>query len=265
MTENPQFDLWEPVEIPAGKHLHYQLGSLSLRVESNPAELRLHSTRLDRPIDGCSSGIEDSIPSDVGTIERFACHDDTPRVKATPVLPDRSVVVRPEHQLTVLPGEQALFFVGIPVWVRFELIRAKPVMLKTFPSVIRSGTWYGDQFSGESCYLEKGPAQRSLENLTLRDWQIVCPITIHNRAKTGLDIVRVCIQVSHLGVFQGRQHLWTQPVGIINREGSSPLSATYDQKPSEWEPILKTLSEPRDPVQKSLLGRGLSSLRLPGF
>jgi hypothetical protein len=133
------------------------------------------------------------------------------------------------------------------------------------PVVTRSATWYGDPISGEHCYVEKSSAARVLQPDGGCTWQAVCPITVHNRDRSSIEVTRLCVQVRHLGVFQGKERLWTQPVAIINREGHSPMEAAYGQNPPEYEPIDRTLSEPRDLARKSLLSRGLGTLRLPGF
>lgn len=265
MSETNSTRLWDSVRIPADQTLLFQLGHLSVKIQPDEHELHMQISRDE------AAPYEPDLRTEPGQeipstgVEDFACRVEDPVIQARPVMPDRSVVVRPKNRISVLPAEQALFFVSIPIWVQFELILSKPVVLKTMPVVTRSATWYGDPMSGEHCYVEKSSAARVLQADAGSYWQAVCPITVHNRDKNPIDVTRLCVQVSHLGVFQGSDRLWTQPVTIVNREGSDPMEATYGKGAPDWEPIERTLSEPRNPARKSLLSRGLSTLRLPGF
>lgn len=265
MPESYPTHLWEPVKIPANENLLFKLGQLSVRIDSADEELRFQASRDANASHDPGVELEPGHPAPSADDEFFACSVETPVIQAKPVMPDRSVVIRPGNHVSVLPGEQALFYVGLPIWIQFELVRSKPVVLKTLPVVTRSATWYGDPMSGEHCYVEKSLASRVLQRDGICDWQAVCPITIHNQARTSLEVARLCVQVSHLGVYQGHERLWTQPVAITNREGPDPMEVRYGQSPPDSEPIVRALSDPRDPARKSLLGRGLSTLRLPGF
>lgn len=265
MPENYPTHLWEPLEIPTDKHLLFRLGGLSVRIDSSDGEMRLQFSRDEAVTHAAKATIESGEPEFTGSVEYFACQEAVPVIRAKPILPDRSIVVRPEKPQMVLPGEQTLFFVSIPVWIQFELVRPKPVAFKTLPVVVRSATWYGDPMSGEHCYAEKSSAAKALNRIEPCDWQVICPITIRNRAATSLEVKRLCIQVRHLGIFQGQERLWTHPAAIVYEEGLASLKADYEGKAPTWEPIIRTLCEPRDPARKSLLNRGLSTLRLPGF
>ena len=265
MSATTQTGLWDPQGIPENKTLVYRLGPLSVGLDYCDKELRLWSAWDRDETNECGVAIKDRILPGTAAIERFALPDESPTIRSIPVLPDRSVVVRPENVISVLPGQIASFFVSLPVWVRIELAQSEPITLKELPSEIRSNTWLGTTYSGELCYLEKSTARRTLVGRARRDWRVTCPISIHNRNRVPLKITHICIHVRHLGVFQGQEHLWTQPVTIVHDDDTERLEVTYGRSAPDQESIIKTLSDPRVPVRKSFMEWGLSSLRLPGL
>jgi len=261
MSATNQTGLWDPREVPRNKTLVYQMGPLTLGFDNSDQELLLWSSRDGTETDVCHATIEDQVQHDGATIERFTLQSERPVIRLLPIMPDRSVVVRPENAISILPGQTGSFFVSLPVWVRIELAQPEPIALKEIPSEIRSNTWLGTTYSGELCYLEKSTARRTLMGRTKRDWRVTCPISIQNRHQAPLEITHICIQVRHLGVFQGQEHLWTHPVKIVHEDEPEHLEVTYGRSAPDHETIIKTLSEPRVPARKSLLEWGLSSLR----
>ena len=49
---------------------------------------------------------------------RWVLESRTGTVALAPSLPDRSVVVQPDMPMRVPPGQRALFFVTVPLWIR---------------------------------------------------------------------------------------------------------------------------------------------------
>ena len=72
--------------------------------------------------------------------QRFVTPSDAASVRLVPVLPDRSVVSRPEGRIEIAPRHKGLFFVTIPVWVRVQAETPRRIDLGDFgyvPTIAR--------------------------------------------------------------------------------------------------------------------------------
>jgi hypothetical protein len=256
--------LWEEMPIPERSSLIINYGPLKLRLRRRHNEYALVINRDPAAEFACEidqSGQENGEPVN----ERYAFDKPFDRVRLAPVLPDRSVVVRPDNALKILSGQQALFFVSIPVSLRVSLIGATTVDLVDIPTLVLSNTWFGDTVEGELCYSLKTSAKREIATLSKRPWRAICPITITNTGSSHLEIQRLCVQVKHLSCFLGETQLWTNSVEVVSRGEVAQTVLNYGSEPPAFEKVQRKLADPREPVRQSLLQRGFLNLRLPSF
>ncbi|TVR52344.1 MAG: hypothetical protein EA425_05175 [Puniceicoccaceae bacterium] len=256
-------DIWLPRPFTKGTRLYFEYGPLALRLERTAEEGHLGIKR-DRPDDTCHVEVD---PDDwqISISERFAFDQSWDVLRPTPVLPERSVVVRPDHALKIPPGEDVLFFVSIPLSIRLLASgNGREVALSTVPTMVLSNTWFGDPTEGELCFALKTTARRSLGEIIHRPWRVIAPITMHNRADSNLDLQRLCIQVKHLGIFLGRSFLWTHPIDAVHRGGDHPIEFNFGADAPAFEPIRQTFAQPREVRKESFLKRSFHTLRNPG-
>lgn len=256
-----EMGLWEPHKIEQDQCLEAQVGPLQLwlrrsgdeiriarKHRGNP-ESRLKATPLHPAAERKPAGLDWT---------RWICGD-CDQVALTPVAPDRPVVVRPEAPVKIPPGREALFFVGVPLWVRITAGAANKIQLCEESSVTLSNIWFGDPMSGDLCYSLRTRARRRISDSQIEPHRAVCPVTIRSAAPVQVDIERFCVHVAHLSIYPGTSRLWTGGVQITFKGEAETSQVEYSEKPPTYEEVEMALSEPRTPVKKRLVQRSLGS------
>lgn len=200
-------------------------------------------------------------PAD-STVLRYSFQKTADRqIVLTPVLADRSVVVRPDSPLYVLAGEDLTIFASTPVWLRIEA--GSPARYLTEVASHRpSDTWFGpDTMEGELCYAVKTAGRLRLDKLPLRLHRAVTPIHVHNHASDALYLDRVQIPVQYLSLYRGENNfLWTPPVDL-HRETAGDLAAVrLADKPPAEAGASTLLSKARHEVRSNMIIRTFSSI-----
>ena len=257
--------LWQPHHIEQGQCLEAQAGPLDIWLRRKGDELHIAVVRrtaskyLNRSAAPRTTAGDEPAGLDWS---RWVCGPDCEQVLLVPVTPDRPVVVRPELPVKIPPGREALFFVGIPMWVRIMAGDAQMVQLCEQPAVILSNIWFGDPTSGDLCYSLRTRARRDISNWQTEPHRAVCPVTISNSANTQLDVERLCVHAVHLSVFPGASRLWTNRVRITFKGKGEVSQLEYAEKPPDYEEVGDVLSKPRRSVKKTLLKRSLGGFGL---
>jgi hypothetical protein len=282
-------DVWKPQKIELGRCLQAQIGPLRLWIKRVGDELHIAVEHLGEsemrtfcrwaeahPTDEqeglqwsrwiVGSAREIALPGQVIPDEDLISRVESEVIQLIPVMPVRSVVVRPEVPVKIPTDKEALFFVSIPIWIRVTA-GADQVILCEEPSLILSNIWFGDPMSGELCYSLRSRARRySLPN---RDSdplpnRAVCPVQIRNAAPVQLDVERFCVPVEHLRIYAGQKQLWTNNIHITFRGDDKASHINYAESPPTFEPVGQILSEARTPLKQTLLKKSLGGFRLLG-
>ncbi|UCG55722.1 MAG: DUF432 domain-containing protein [Phycisphaerales bacterium] len=260
-------EVWKPTTIGVDKCLQSQIGPLQIRLRRSGDEIHIATERLADP----DSLTEISAPVPVSEIEgeemdwrRWVVGSDVSTVQLTPRMPARPVVVRPELPVSIPTGQEALFFVSIPICVGISASKSGKLQLCEVPTLVLSNTWFGDPMSGELCYALRSRARRQIADSEPRPNRAVCPVKIRNTAPAQLSVERFCVHVEHLRIYSGSRQLWTNEVNITFKGESEVSQVTYGQSPPSFEPVGQLLSEARTPLKKALLKRSLGGLSLFG-
>jgi hypothetical protein len=257
-------ELWQPHRIGHGQCLEAQVGPLQIWLRRKGDELHIAVERQTDSEDLTNIIVPKLLDGEepAGLDWGRWVYDKCKEIVLTPVTPDRPVVVRPEVPVKIPPGQQALFFVSIPLWIRISVGDGDRIQLCEKPSVKLSNIWFGDPMSGDLCYSLRSRARREISDSQVEPHRAVCPVTIRNTAINQVEIERFCLDVEHLSICLGVSRLWTNGVQI-NFKGEDEISLLeYSKKPPTYEAIEKILSEPRTPAQKSLLKRSIGNLGL---
>jgi hypothetical protein len=263
--------LWEPKEIRLETWYHTRIGPLDAWIKRSQADWYLtHERQRDRekvqPRPVPLHPAQSSARVERLTWTRWVAGEEGNRVQFLPVLPDRSVVIRPRYPLNVPRGKDVLFFVNIPIWVRILVGLPETVMLCELPTVVLSNTWFGDPITGELCYSLKTRAMRDLKAVENHAYMATCPVLIRNQAPSDLDFQRICIRVEHLSVYQGETRLWTNRVEVLFRGEELTGQITFNRNVPGFDEAAVPLCPAREPVEKSLLKRSFFFLKsLTGF
>jgi hypothetical protein len=252
--------LWEPVEIQRGKEYHWCMGNLRIWCTRNEKEWMLAWEHGEEEAQTEVARTQHPKPEHL-TWERYVCAHKTDKLQLVPVLQDRPVVLNSDITLKILPGNEALFFVGIPVWVRVRVGTRKDIELAEIPTQILSNTWFGDPTTGELCYSLQSRAGREIEKIPISAHKAVCPVLLMNGSTVKLDFQKLDIHVEHLRVYAGAHRLWTNEVGIRFLGDGQPVQVEFSNNAPSFEKHLTLLAEERVPTSQSILKKSIGILR----
>ena len=179
--------------------------------------------------------------------QRFVTPLNTAAVRLVPVLPDRSVVSRPEGRIEIAPRHQGLFLVTIPVWMRVQTGASPSVALGDYPTVLLSKTWFGHPSEeGEIGYALTTRARQEMAALTDIEGRAICPVLIENHTDEALVFAQLLLSVRHMSVYQTADgKLWTNECNLGYTGSVFPASVTFGRKALKQARGAKLLSGPR--------------------
>lgn len=213
------------------------IGPLTLLLRRNNDEAQICALRhaeADEPEAGHKSWV------------RWIIGDHPGEVLFRPALPDRPVVVRPESEINLPAGKEAIFFVRIPLWAQLHLAGADGGPLFETPVAVLSNIWFGDPTSGELCYSVGTTARRELDNVPQQEFLALCPVHVKNAGVEALRFNRLCIRAPHLRLYSGSKHIWTEQVEVRHMGREEGSQVTYAGKAPAYESHCQLLVKERE-------------------
>lgn len=252
---------WGLFEIPEGEARHWRIGPLSLWLKRSSNEWVLTHLGGD-DLSARAVAVADATPvaDEPGVkVTRFAARKTDQPVTLEPILPDRSVVTRPETPFSVVGGETVSVLVSLPVWVKISAGDTKT--LAELPTYRISDTWFGPSTrEGELCYASNTRCRRAAERGPAYPHRAICQVSIANKSDKTLAVDRISIPATGLTLFATPAgELWTQKVVLVtNRDGDEEVRLT--KKPPREAASPEKVQEPRKGDDRSSLVRALGSL-----
>lgn len=248
---------WGDYPLTPEKATHLQIGDLHCWIISN--EKQVHMTSIHQANnDGVGFGDQ---PPETDQWDCWTMKEGINTIRLTPILPDLSVVVKPEMTIRLLPDVAVKIYIQVPVWVRFEAEQGKNrIPLTERPSIVLSSTWFGDFAGGELCYWVTSGVQfqANTENEPLH--MAVCPVNLLNKSDSELEITRLKIRVGSLTLFREQQQLWSDDIQIIYKGESDLSQIKVSGKPPSEASNTELIAKPRDGGKKSFTSRTFTSL-----
>jgi hypothetical protein len=239
--------VWEAVDIPQRKCLQWRFPSRSIWVERVEMEWHVLSqaerTRVPTAVRKAVARSQKPGSSEW----RHYLHRAGGAMQPAPVLPDRPVVIRPDRALTLLPGQNTIFYLRIPVWFRLNAAGPRPVRVFDEPLSLLTRTWFGDPVTGELCWGLATRLHHSLDSVDPAADFAVCPLMIENESETDLEFQKVCIHVENLSVFRGRERLWTNSLHAVFQGPDQATEIEIAHGPPSYEEGLVQVSDARQP------------------
>ncbi|MBI4574908.1 MAG: hypothetical protein HY722_01450 [Planctomycetes bacterium] len=255
---------WGEHEVPEGPGAVWEAGPLRLRLRRSAGELHVVP---DRARVGREPRGPFDWPPEAGAPvwSRWAVGGVPPRVAVLPVLPDRPLVVQPEHPFHLPPGERARVYVRVPVWARLCLAASTRPILLEVPTVVLSNTSFGGYTECVLCYWCPTTARRTVEPELWAPHLVVCPLDLTNLSPVVLPVARLCLPVRHLGIYRQADRLWADPLDVRLPGATDPAEIRPSGTPPREAEGATLLSPPRETTQKGLTGWTFSALQaLPG-
>jgi hypothetical protein len=187
-------------------------------------------------------------------------------IHVQPVMPDRPLVIKTEHDISVMPGKSLTLYARIPVWLGFFVNSVNHGnFLVQDSSVNLSSTWFGPPDNGILSYSLYNPVTLLLENAISNDYEIICPLKILNDSNVSLKLERISLDVDHLKIYSGDIGLCTNEVKIKYKGENSLSDTSFGKQAPSFISNAKILSQERDPDSKNLLRRSFDFLLNSSF
>ena len=256
---------WGEFRIPHGQAGRWRIGPLSLIVTRLKHEWQVARETSDRPATDCAVElpIEPTEPSPKAIVTRYATAGKGEQLNVWPVLPDRSIVTRPESPLSVLPRNKVTIYVGSPLWIRLEEEHGdddKP--LADLPAQPAKETWWGPSPRiGELCYATRTFGRVRLDEASRFPHRVMTAVAIKNDASSPLAIERLNLPVRRLSVYAAKDgRLWTESVTLERADDEEMAALDVGKGPPKVARDAELVSRARDRDQDHVLFRAFGTL-----
>lgn len=255
---------WGEHRIEHGQAGRFRVGPLILTVTRLDNEWRLERDSSGDSSDttvGVEVPVEPAGPGATARVSRFGDSNGAEKLELVPALPDRPVVTRPEHPITVPPHEKVTVYVGSPLWLRVSDAEHKQ-MLEELPAFRPSLTWWGTNTrEGELCYGTRTYGRLRLDEIIHYPHRVMTAVSIDNGADQPLLLERVLLPVRRFGVYATSDgQLWTESVTLERGEGEQLATLHLDKKPPKQAGDAQQIGKPREPSSQKLLFHAFGSL-----
>jgi hypothetical protein len=228
-------EIWDELEIPQKGCVLWQFPTKKFFVERVDIEWHILCADGESTRRVATRKQIDRSRKPASTAWRHVLNRDGTMVQPAPMLPDRPVVVRPDRSLTLLPGENALFFLEIPIWFRLSLSGEKRTRIFEEPTSVLSNTWFGDPVNGELCYSLATRLHQGIESVEPGADRAVCPLYITNDSETDLAFDKICLHAENLGTFRSSMRLWTNRLNVIFKGSEQTTQIQILPTPPDYE------------------------------
>ena len=179
-----------------------------------------------------------------------------------PILPDRPLVLRPAHSLSILAGGFLKTMVHVPLFPSLVVrIGEKERTVREWALPPLSKTWFGDPVEGEAAYSLSAPLDEKGMLSDPDPWIALCPLIIRNESPDILDFERMILRVPFLSLYGGKQRIYTNELTVrfrgVDQVSQVQISTRF---PEVGEPVRK-LSDPRSRSDWRLLRKSFSFIK----
>lgn len=231
------------------------VGPFELWVRRGDGEFDLHHRQGQDPLADLFGPASTPEPPEDATLLRFVTRARTLTLR--PALGDRSVVVRPEHPLSILPGEHADLVVTSPLWVQLAV---DGVLILDVPTYRPSDTWFGPSpREGQIAYASRTRARLRAHAQPIVRGRAGTHLRVSNGGDAPLPLTRVNLPVPRLPLWVDEQGLaWTAAVHLTS-QGETAAVVVQDDPALDAGRVTR-VADPRTPEGGRSFARALSSL-----
>jgi hypothetical protein len=252
--------IWGDRPMPAGRKVQrLDVGPLTLWFKGLANEVWIAFRRGD----GQPAGDDETPPGDLDW-SRWALGATPHHLRLLPVLPDRLIVVKPEHPFTLLRKAEARVYTRLPAWVRVEAVeqgRSEGSVLMEIPTEILSDTWWGDFLTGEMGYWLTTKARRELRPELFEPHMIMSALQLVNRSDDALPVEKLAWRVEHLSTYDKDGQLWAEETKVYYLGEAEGSDIHMEDKPPAEAAGAREISPARAPQVRGLRARTFLRLR----
>lgn len=248
--------LWEAFALPEDSPVYKRIGPLHLWLRRTSDELWVtHMYSSDE------SDLQS--PDEDADWRRWALRNGDHSARLRPMLPDKSVVVKPEYDIHLLRNSRVRTYTRVPITVGIEIIGETSVNITEIPTQVLSNTWFGSFTNGELCYWVATSARRSMPLELIQPHHAVCIMDVRNQSEVDLKLDRICLRVERLSLFIEDSYLWADDTEITYEGDDAAQIKNDGLAPYEVKDAVK-LTDPRQPHKRGLAERAFFLFRDAG-
>lgn len=263
MTQKQKW--WGQFDIPVNASRMWQIESLFFAVHRLEKEWQISAKREEftHDMDNIVQLSNEQIDlSKFGSATRHVFKKSGSMIELKPQLADRKVVSRPITPISLASGEEVTLYISTPLWVQFEIVGKREMVLEELVINRPSDTWFGKSTrEGELCYATQTAGRLDLEKLPVRPSRAITPLIVINRGEDRLLLERIALPVPLLSLFVNKEGVfWTQSATLIRDDsgGMAELKLGKDA-PKEASDAVR-VNKARKQPEKGMLVRAFSSL-----
>lgn len=253
-------NIWDSFEVLDNNYHFRQIGPLKFWIRNHNNEWLIAYDRFPEEKESIASEILKEGDENISW-NRFIISGNERNIHLSPVTPGRAIVVKPESQLKIAAGAEALFYLLFPAKIKIS-VGNKKTKITEISSQILSNTWFGEPHAGEMCFSLKTSARRTIEGLIPRPHQVVCPVHINNNSQSELNFTRLCIRTEYLSIYQGKDWLWSNKVFVTFRGDSHVSKIKYDHGKPDYEKPMELISPPRSKPSKDFSLKSFDTFKI---
>jgi len=248
------FSIWDTVDFSTAHCAAWTMGNLCLWIEHYEHEWHLLPVYTDEelsPEPAFSLRNKHDKPQSAEWVH-YILHGGN-QIVPVPAMMDRPIVVRPDRRLVVIPGEQAKFYVSLPLSFRLTVGTAiKPAAarkLAEFNAYNLENAWFGDPVSGELCYFKSIRLFSDSTQIPVSALHAVCPIMISNESERELSFDRICLHTEFLGIYRSPVRFWTNEVSVVFKGPDQETRIHPSKQAPSMDGPMSLVTEPRQPIE----------------
>ncbi|ABM04750.1 conserved hypothetical protein [Psychromonas ingrahamii 37] len=242
---NNETPWWGEVNLDKERCLQLDIGPLSVAIEHDAHEWRIHSQR-EKEVDTNDNRLHKIVgqfsPCYYQDVARYIVNSSSNHIQLLPALADRSVVCRPVAPINLDAGASVTLYVSTPIYLMINVVNSKTSLLQELATQRLSDTWFGPSTcSGELCYASATSGRLDLQKLPYRIQRATTPLLIHNNADDNLLFERVALPTPLLSLYAAKNgQLWTENITLTREDngdfaqlklGKAPLKMSFVNGP----------------------------------
>ena len=247
--------IWPAQPLPDEDPLYWKLGPLRLWAKRSFDELWLTFDHQDDPAATEEERVE--VP-ETASWQRWTLKSSAAEIQLLPVLPDKPVVVKPEHPFYLTRDVKTRIYVRVPVWVRVMLGKTEIVEI---PTQVLSKTWFGSFVDGELCYWISSRARKQIAADPSKPYLAICPIEIVNRSEDKLLVDKLCHRVRKLALYSQEGQLWSAEANVRFQGPGEVSEIKFARRAPQEAPDSMSVSGARDSVRRGFTAKTFDTLR----